>query len=224
MNNIYTHSEMQELLPDYCSGMLTGEENARFEQSLASYPDLHISVKELQHVFAVMDKESFVADIDRRTRNLSVRVNERMRSNKQAWYQSLWARVATPAVGAALCLYLVSLSGLFRTGTTTDLASDMFSSADEQHIESIVTAMADSQEMTMSIPSTGDVSAEHTVFSVTNMQSFESDLAREIAMNFGDDLPDSHDTDIHFDDVLDSATANDVREIESIIQELEHGA
>jgi len=72
-----TRKEMEELLPDFAFGRLDNETAEVYAKHLEEYPDLQKEIAEIQKVFSRVEKMDFDSILERRTRNLSVKVNNR---------------------------------------------------------------------------------------------------------------------------------------------------
>jgi hypothetical protein len=70
-------NEMEELLPDYAFGRLEKEAAEVYTKHLEEYPDLQKEIADIQEVFSRVEKMDFDSILERRTRNLSVKVNNR---------------------------------------------------------------------------------------------------------------------------------------------------
>lgn len=77
-NNYLSYREMQELLPDYAFGRISDEDKIKFETTLPLYPDLEQEIKDVRAVFSRVEKMDFNAKVSSHTRNLSVKVNDRL--------------------------------------------------------------------------------------------------------------------------------------------------
>jgi hypothetical protein len=77
-NNYLSYREMQELLPDYAFGRISEEDKIKFETTLPLYPDLEQEIKDVRAVFSRVEKMDFNAKVSSHTRNLSVKVNDRL--------------------------------------------------------------------------------------------------------------------------------------------------
>lgn len=78
----FTYKEMQENLPDYCFGRLSEEDKAAFERTLPQYPDLREEVDEVGAVFQRVEEIDFDSIVGKKTKNLSVKVQNRLRAGE----------------------------------------------------------------------------------------------------------------------------------------------
>jgi len=83
------YEEMKELLSDYSFGKLTPNEMSVFEENIDKYPELKNEVIEIRSAFSKLNKEQIKERIDRKTVNLSYKVNQNKYSkqrNKNLWF------------------------------------------------------------------------------------------------------------------------------------------
>jgi hypothetical protein len=107
-NSTISHKEMQELLPDYIFGRLDIEDQIVFENSLPAYPDIRQEVEDGRTVFGKLE----LMDIDRllaqRTRNLSVKVNQRLSKKPRHFERFSWSlRYAVPSFGLIILVLII---------------------------------------------------------------------------------------------------------------------
>ncbi|MGA2298985.1 MAG: hypothetical protein ABSG15_15680 [FCB group bacterium] len=114
--NKLTYKEMQEFLPDYVFDRISQEDKAKFEEQLPLYPDLQDEIKQVRAVFSKIENMDLDKVISSRTRNLSVKVNERLeRKNNRSRKFSLVNRYLVPTFGLALLLIIIfSSKDLFK--------------------------------------------------------------------------------------------------------------
>ncbi|MCX6155983.1 MAG: hypothetical protein NT007_17690 [Candidatus Kapabacteria bacterium] len=106
---------MQMLLPDYVFGTISEEQKLAFENSLPNYPDLQLEIADVRAVFHRVEKMDFNKLIDYKTKNLSVKVNERLHQRRESDDFSLKLRkLFVPAIGvAAVAIFFIYFSNLF---------------------------------------------------------------------------------------------------------------
>jgi hypothetical protein len=103
-----THKEMQELLPDYIFGRISIEDKAAFEHSLSNYQDIMQEVKEGKAVFQRLERMDFDRFLAQKTRNLSVKVNERLRRKNNQFEKFSWSlRYAVPSFGLIVIIMIL---------------------------------------------------------------------------------------------------------------------
>ncbi|MFN8358430.1 MAG: hypothetical protein U0264_00820 [Candidatus Kapaibacterium sp.] len=108
MNTILTKSELESLLPDYAFGKASDEEIRLIERSLPYYPEIEQEFAEIKNVFGTIDSSFLESEIDHRTRNLSMKVNDRLRTTRSTALLStaFWARFALPSVAVVILAVL----------------------------------------------------------------------------------------------------------------------
>lgn len=132
MNPSLTRKQLEEMLPDYAFGRLGTEDSLQFEQSIEAYPDLTKELRDIQGVFSKVEKMDFNAILDNRSRNLSVRVQQRLASkNSHSNSFSRLFRFVIPTAALAAMAYFVftSDSSFFNSGNNPALATS------QQHVE-----------------------------------------------------------------------------------------
>ncbi len=74
--------ELEQLLPDYVFGRLNSDEKIEFEKYVIDYPELLKEIEDVKSVFNKVEKMDFDKILDTKTRNLSVKVNNRLQYQK----------------------------------------------------------------------------------------------------------------------------------------------
>ena len=102
--------QMQEFLPDYVFGRLNESDKTNFEQNLPNFPEIQKEIKEVQAVFGKLNSMDIEKPIRERSRNLSVKVNEKINNNKSKVYSGfLSPRFAMPImallIGGLMIVY-----------------------------------------------------------------------------------------------------------------------
>ena len=103
-NSTYSYKQMQDMLPDYVFNRISLEEKALFENTLPLYPDLQDEVNDVRDVFSKVDSMDLESEISDKTRNLSIRVKNKM--NKKS------AKMGSPF----LTRYVLPVFSLFVIG------------------------------------------------------------------------------------------------------------
>ena len=104
----FTYEQMQELLPDYVFNRLNEDDIIIYETALPDYPDLVQEVKDVRSVFAKVEEMDFKKILDGKTKNLSVKVMQKL--EKQKKYQFRHSRVyriyiPTIAIAAMMLIF-----------------------------------------------------------------------------------------------------------------------
>lgn len=105
--------KMRQNLPDYVFGRLSKSEKAEFERELPNYPELEKEVAEVRAVFAKAEKIDFDAVLGQRTRNLSIKIKERVRGRRSKVASSrAYYRFLIPVAGVIVVGFLVFTGGI----------------------------------------------------------------------------------------------------------------
>lgn len=100
--------EMQDMFCDYAFNRLSDEERIVFEQNLPRFPELQLELNEVSHVFKKVEKIDFNKQISSRTRNLSVKVNERFaKESKFSNRRKIISKYLIPVVGLAIIIVVI---------------------------------------------------------------------------------------------------------------------
>ncbi len=104
----YTYKKMQEMLPDYVFNRLDQSEKEKFESSLELFPDLIKEIDDAKRVFSKIEKMDFNSIIEKKARNISVKVQDRIRYKKhKERIPAYFFKIVVPTLGmAAIVLYL----------------------------------------------------------------------------------------------------------------------
>ncbi len=121
------YKKMQENLPDYVFGRLTDSDKLWFEENLSDFPDIQEEIKQVKAVFNRIEKIDFRSDIEHKTRNLSVKVMDRMDATYlDKKYGGFKKRVLYPAVSLAVLMivtyYSVFYNPVFIDDGNTEIA------------------------------------------------------------------------------------------------------
>jgi hypothetical protein len=98
---LLTYKQMQEALPDYVFGRISEEDKKAFDNTLPQYPDISEEINQVRSVFSKVEKLDLNNDVSKRTRNMSVRVMNRM--NKPPAYRNSYSfamKYLIPSLGA----------------------------------------------------------------------------------------------------------------------------
>ncbi len=107
MSTILTKNQLEELLPDYAFGNLSEIQMRQFEESIIHYPELKKELAEIKDAFIPVKNFNFDTTFEQHTRNLSIRVNERLASQRNSIFATQsFARYILPALGLVACAVL----------------------------------------------------------------------------------------------------------------------
>lgn len=84
MNRELTKIQMEEMLPDFIFERLSGSQRQDFESNLHKYPELEKEIHEVKAVFARFEEMDVNADIRERTRNMSIKVNQKLNKRRKS--------------------------------------------------------------------------------------------------------------------------------------------
>ncbi len=112
------YKKLQEMLPDFVFGDLNTDDHEFFLSHYKEFPDLIEEVDQATAVFDKLDKLEVKKVVSDRTRNLSVKVNQRRRGQmtERQRRTSFFAKFIAPSVSLALVAILMF----------TDVGKDMF--------------------------------------------------------------------------------------------------
>lgn len=101
--------QMRELVSDYALDNLNEYESEVFEYNLKKYPGLNEEITEIKSIFSKVDKESIIDEIDKRTVNLSYKVQSRIqkKNSKKLIKNNLYKLVA-PLLGLLVIFVLAT--------------------------------------------------------------------------------------------------------------------
>jgi len=119
------YKSMQELLPDYVFKRLSEEDILKFEQSLPNFPDLQYEIAEVRAVFYKVERMNFDDNIEYKTRNMSVKVINRINSRKSL--ESVNRRILkflVPTLTLAVAAYFFIDSNLFKSDNEFKILQD----------------------------------------------------------------------------------------------------
>jgi len=119
-NTILTYDEMQDLLADYIFNRISEKDKELFEKSLPNYDDIQKEVADVRAVFDRLEKMDIDKVISKRTRNLSVKVNEKMAVNPKTRRFRMINKYLIPTFGIAVIIVLL-LTHNFNLQNNTNL-------------------------------------------------------------------------------------------------------
>ncbi len=104
----FTHKEMQRHLPDYAFGRITEKDKQIFERTLPDFEDIQQELQQVNSVFSKVEKMDFDTILQKKTRNLSVNVQNRL-NKKQVNRRttSFNPRLLIPVVAVAAFMFLM---------------------------------------------------------------------------------------------------------------------
>lgn len=113
-SNILSLKEMQDLFCDYIFEKLSDSEKKAFEDSLPSYPEMIREVEEVKVSFERIELGKIDKIISNYTRNISVKVNEKIyRNNKFDYSLNKLSKFLIPATGFAIVIIFFTYFNFF---------------------------------------------------------------------------------------------------------------
>ena len=215
-----TYDELKNMLPDYCFGKLSAEQTKAFEENINDFPELLDEVSKIKSSFENIDKELYKNTIDERTRNLSVKVNERI-SNQKLAGKYKYIKYLAPALSAVVLFFVVFKpfsSEVTETPAVSELitVSEVDKMLDESVNESDLLDASDSHIFEADFSALDDIAGIADELGAI-YDEFAIDDLFESLDNF-----DSQDSQIDFTEnnlytIIDNLDENDV---EQILEEL----
>jgi hypothetical protein len=191
--------EMQELLPDFAFNRLSDEKSQQFKANLEFYPEIKSELKELNLFLGNMDQLDINGMMKEKSRNLSVKVQQKLRRKKRSFPNSNFAyRVIMPSLAVLLMAYLTFVVDIFEVNKNKVSNVDEQFSSNEIFTDSEFDLIFSNNEAEfLSIDPIGlndyDLANFKTVNTDLSLQ-FLNDL--ELSQNEIEDLSDFVDNDI----------------------------
>ncbi len=234
-NKILTLQEMQNLFCDYVFEKLSDEERQSFENSLFKYPDLIKELEDVKLSFSKLPKKSYDKKISSYTRNLSVKVNEKISVQSKLSFkiQRLY-KYLIPASGLAVILIIVSYFNIFEYNNTLSKSSLVtknknFTGINQGDIDSLISGEKDSinylneidKFVTSSNPTHSDLLASYndSDFELTLTNIYNDILSEQILQ---DGINISKFDNLKQYDLYKNIENLEKEDIENILEELEN--
>lgn len=125
--SMMTRKEMEELIADYAFGRLDKQTSEAYSKNLANYPDIAQEIEDTKKVFAKIESMDFNGIIDNRTRDLSVRVNQRRVLRKSNNSTSFLIKFGVPAAIVMAIAITIFKGGVGNMPDTNDKSQSGFS-------------------------------------------------------------------------------------------------
>ncbi len=114
--------KLEELLPDYAFQSISDHEKLFFESNIKNFPDLQKELTEVKSVFCRIDKMNLNDDYSQRSRNISVKVLDKI-NHPGISNRSFLFRFVAPVFGLALLTVLIINTGVFNKESAPDFAN-----------------------------------------------------------------------------------------------------
>jgi hypothetical protein len=210
-NNILTEKQMQELLPDYIFNRLSESEKEIFELNLPNFLDIQKEIEEVNAVFTKFDKIDFDNLIDRKTRNMSYHVNNRMQKLPQrSSFRPNFIRFAIPMT----LMLLVSI--LLIRGKDLNFMQQFFPSQNEYANESMF-----DEELIQELIITENIDVLEIANDDELAVIYNDMLSREITENIKSENLNKIQQIELYENELNILNYLDEEDIQTILQELE---
>lgn len=163
--------QMQEFLPDYIFGRLNESDNFNFEFNLPYFPEIAKEIKEVQAVFGKLNSMDIEKPIRERSKNLSVKVNEKLNKRKSNVYSGfLSPRFAMPIIalliGGLMIVYY---------GNQNKLAENINSDIQILTDKDIETINNEDEELTL-IEESADLAFAENTLDYSDIVQFDSEI------------------------------------------------
>jgi hypothetical protein len=227
-SNKYNHYQMQERLPDFVFDRLPADEKIIFNNSLPDFHDIEIEIENIRAVFSRVEKMNFDNLIEQKTRNLSVKVNRRLKQPIRARYTVFALRYIVPGLSLLLL-------ALFMFNNSRIISNKELINADKMHIlmpsdaNSLIDSSVSADQVMEASASMPSMAVENSVRNLFNpeVSADENELSDALideifpdGMNSGD-IENTHvnQTD---QDILPMINSLDDIEYQNILKEFEN--
>jgi hypothetical protein len=128
---------MQEMLPDYAFGRLSERESKIFELNLDQNPEIKSELEEIQEVFQKVEKIDFNSMMKDRSKNISFKVQQNLRSKKNKFIDtSFFYKILVPSMAVVLMAYFIFIEDIFNNDPIINevniVRNEIISSSDYQ--------------------------------------------------------------------------------------------
>jgi len=218
LNNIYTYEEMQERIADYCLGKLNNEEIILFEKSIPHYTELRNEIEEMQSAFSTDYKSVINDDMERKARNLSVRVNDKL-ANVKISNVTKYLKYIAPVLGVVLLFFIIR-----QTNIDIPLASEQVIS--EQDIDEITADVNNSDELLQVIDENDNYDEFSSEVTIDDIGYDADEVYDDIVIDdfFADienNIEELNGLDLTEDDIYSIFNQIDNEEFEQILKEFQ---
>lgn len=121
MDKQLTYKEIEDLLADYAFGRLNPDQKKLVDNSITNYPELEKEVNEIREVFSKVEKIDLNAKFEDQTRNISVKVMNKL--EKKRTRAGFMPKVVFPTLGVLFIGYLSFFGDVFKPQDKTDVFS-----------------------------------------------------------------------------------------------------
>ncbi len=228
----FTYEEMQEYLPDYIFGRLAPEERQRFEDTLTDFPDLQKEIAEVQKVFRKLESMDFENYVERKTKNIPVKVTNRLQQKRQplVFLSSRGFRTAVASLGLLIILLSLIFMPKQRNSLPINPKTEEKQTAKLQNEEPLI-KIEGMEELVSSVPNANDLNGASVVVAPSIFESFSknSEIATALDSLMKETLVSSLNTNsqISIDLVSYSQLINNLNQLDEsdfieLIEELQN--
>ena len=116
MKNRLSLEELEKLLPDYLFGELDEYTKLQFEESAKDYPDILTEIESVRSTFSQFEEYDLKASIKQESRNLSVKVQEKLAKKKKSNpLLGYLPKYVYPSLGLLAIVYFLFISDRFES-------------------------------------------------------------------------------------------------------------
>lgn len=217
--NNYSRQQVEEMLPDYVFGNLTAAESAEFERAVQGYPEVQREIEEVRKVFSQVEKMDINGMIDQHTRNLSMKVNQRMAAPPRRSKRATFFAWGLPAlVGAAAFVIMFYVTPKPDSGSIEeDIAALISKDADKLPLKEI----SESGTFPIAVlPHVAPVQASSQAMSESDNDNLDALLAESVTLA----AEQPGDADFIETERLHLQNTIDINDVEQMIKELDDEA
>jgi hypothetical protein len=225
-NSKLSYREMQELLPDYAFGRISDSDKINFETTLPDFPDLQQELKDVKAVFSRVEEMDFDAAINRKTRNLSVKVNNRLAAKSKK-------KTSVRRLAPALLVIIASILVFNIWGTNEKVVTTAIDNS-EQPMDNLISTEAETLILSslqkdeiahtseLNSVSSTSINTEQMIVDEDEINDLFSDMIAEL--DGFDDLNGSFtESGLFYDvDYIDEISILDKSEIEGLIEDIQN--
>lgn len=137
--NILSLIEMQDLFCDYVFNKLSEQDRLKFEESLPNYPEMKKDIENVYTSFDLIEKRKLDNIISNHTRNISVKVNEKLynQSNFDYAFNRL-IKYLIPIGGLAVIVIIITYFNFFNNNIPLQNDNNTFSKITDKEINQLI--------------------------------------------------------------------------------------
>lgn len=208
-----TKNELEQMLPDYVFGRLDDVNKNEFEKCVTEFPELIKEINDVKSVFSKVDKMDLDRILDHKTKNLSVKVNQKLYNKSKVGGNSFLFRYALP-VAVVITVAMIYYQNTFKDNTHIDNAK--FSNILNNSIDNFDFSLIDSTDTSLSIYSDvasiePDLDDSDYILNMIGFSSEDSDILNKSS------FVNPSQTELFFYEKIESITEN---EFQTLLEDL----